>query len=55
MTTFANCTRSEAMQINFKHIEDTCEAYKLYLTAKWHQDKLPPKWINREPPLWYNY
>jgi hypothetical protein len=54
MTAFANCTRSEALQIDFKHIQDTCEAYKKYLIAKWHYDKLPPKWINREPPPWYN-
>jgi hypothetical protein len=54
MTAFANCTRSEALQIDFKHIQDTFEAYKKYLIAKWHYDKLPPKWINREPPPWYN-
>ncbi len=54
MTDFANCTRSEALQIDFKHIQDTCEAYKKYLIAKWHYDKLPPKWINREPPPGYN-
>jgi hypothetical protein len=53
MTPFANCTRSEAMQIDFKHMHDTCEAYKKYLLAKWYHDKSPPKWINREPPLWY--
>ena len=50
-----DCTRSEAMQIDFNHINDTCEAYKKYLIAKWRHDKLPPKWINREQPLWYNY
>ena len=31
MTEFANCTRSEALQIDCKHIKDTCEAYKQYL------------------------
>jgi Pyrimidine dimer DNA glycosylase len=55
MTTFANCTRSEILQIDFKHISDTCEAYKQYLNSKWYYDKSPPKWINREPPLWYNH
>ena len=33
-TPFANCTRSEAMQIDFKHINDTYEAYKKYLIVK---------------------
>ena len=54
MTTFVNCTKSEAMQIDFKHISEPCEAYKKYLTAKWNHDKLPPKWTNRKPPSWYN-
>ena len=55
ITAFANCTRSETMQIDFKHIKDTCEAYKKYLIAKWDHDKSSPKWINRKPPLWYNH
>ena len=55
MTPFVNCTRSEAMQVDFKHIEDTCEAYKKYLITKWHYDKLFPQWTPREPPLWYNH
>jgi hypothetical protein len=54
ITAFANCTRSEALQVDFTQTKDTCEAYKQYLTAKWYHDKLPPKWINREAPLWYN-
>ena len=41
-----DCTRSEAMQIDFKHINDTCETYKKYLITKW---------INRDQPLWYNH
>ena len=54
ITAFANCTSSEALQIDFRHIQDTCEGYKQYLTAKWHRDKLPPGWLNRAPPSCYN-
>jgi len=54
MTAFANCTRSESIKVDFKHITDTCAAYKQYLIAKWHYDKLPPKWLNREPLSSYN-
>lgn len=54
LTPFVNCTKSEAMQIDFRNVNDTCEAYKKYLIAKWSHDKLPSKWINRTPPLWYN-
>jgi hypothetical protein len=53
MKTFVNCARSEVLQIDFKHTQDTYEAYKQYLIAIWHHDKLPPKWINRKPPIWY--
>lgn len=34
-------------EIDFKHINDTCEAYKKYLIAKWCHDKLPPELIYR--------
>ena len=54
MKTFANCARSEVLQIDFKHTQDTYEAYKQYLIARWRHDKLPPKWINRKPPIWYS-
>lgn len=31
ITAFANCTGSEVLQIGFRHLQDTCEAYKQYL------------------------
>lgn len=45
-TPFPNCT-------TFKHIEDTTQAYRLYLNEKWKNDKRAPKWTNRQPPDWY--
>ncbi len=54
LTSFVNCTKSEAMQVDFRHLEDPCEAYKNYLLANWSYDKLPPKWIHRKPPVWYS-
>lgn len=53
LTPFANCTHSEAMQIDFRDMSDTFEAYRKYLIAKWKYDKVKPKWTNREKPLWY--
>lgn len=55
ITPFINCTRSEALSIDLRHMQDTYLAYKQYLIAKWHHDKSPPKWINRDPPLWYSH
>lgn len=55
ITTFVNCTRSESLGIDFKHFKNVHKAYKKYLTVKWNLDKLPPKWLNRKPPLWFKY
>lgn len=53
LTKFANCTRSIEKNIDFKNIENTEEAYRLYLSAKWLQDKRKPTWKNREKPIWF--
>lgn len=53
LTPFANCTRAEALKIDFKHMEDTHEAYRQYLSRKWQNDKHPPLWTHRNTPIWY--
>lgn len=50
-TSFANCTRFE--HCDFRHLQDVHDAYKRYLTIKWNNDKLIPKWTNRAQPSWY--
>lgn len=52
MTSFANCARSKALQIDFRELSNTCAAYRQYLIAKWNNDKIPPNWSHRGPPLW---
>jgi hypothetical protein len=51
---FANCTRLKLLNIDFREMTDTEEAYRKYLCAKWHSDKRVPGWKNRERPSWYN-
>jgi hypothetical protein len=53
LTKFANCTRSEVMNIDFRNMEDVHLAYKIYLSHKWKMDKLKPKWTNSLKPDWY--
>lgn len=33
--------------------ENTVELFRQKLCKKWDNDKIPPKWTNREPPVWY--
>jgi hypothetical protein len=54
-TPFANCTRSEPIVVDFRYLNDTCDAYKKYLVEKWNNDKSYPKWTKRDKPLWYDH
>lgn len=44
LTPFVNCAARNNMGISYKHIEDTCEAYKMYLKHRWELDKKEPVW-----------
>ena len=44
LTDFANCAANDAKGVNFKHINDTTEAYRIYLNARWETDKIEPTW-----------
>ena len=52
LTPFANCAARSDMNIDFKHIQDTPQAYKLYLIERWNTDKRHPTWTNT--PNWYS-
>lgn len=43
-TPFPNCAASEKLGIDYKHIEDVHEAYRLYYADRWNMDKKEPKW-----------
>lgn len=51
LTPYANCAARQDMGISYKHLTNTCEAYRLYLTDRWASDKLTPKWTNRSRPF----
>ncbi len=54
-TPFSNSTRHKELGIDFGHIEDVHEAYRLYLNARWPHDKRAPAWKGRERPDWCTY
>lgn len=33
--------------------DNTVELFRNKLCKKWDNDKYPPKWTNRQPPIWY--
>lgn len=48
-TPFANCARNTEKGIDFSHVWDTVEAYKLYLALRWASDVRTPTWHHGEP------
>ncbi len=54
-TPFVNATRHKELGIDFTHIENVHEAYRLYLNARWPHDKRAPVWKNRNRPKWCDY
>lgn len=44
LTPFVNCAANAKLGISYKHIEDTCLAYQLYLSDRWETDKREPTW-----------
>jgi hypothetical protein len=51
LTPYANCAARKDLDISYKDMDDTCEAYKLYLIDRWALDKRPPLWTNRSRPF----
>ena len=49
-TPFVNCTHSEKLNTDFRHLKNTHQAYIKYLSAKWAHDK-NPRWTKRSTPL----
>ena len=51
MLPFQNSARHNGLRLDFTH-EDPPFSYRQYLNTRWDGDIRPPKWTNREPPLW---
>lgn len=47
------CDGSKTDPNCIRTIENTVELFRNKLCKKWDNDKYPPKWTNREPPVWY--
>lgn len=55
---FVNATRQQRDGVDFTHVPDANEAYRLYLDARWAieyrgKPHLAPRWTNRPAPPWH--
>lgn len=44
LTPFVNCARNASLGIDYTDIEDTHQAYQLYLADRWDNDRREPIW-----------
>lgn len=51
-TQFANCAANQDLGISFKHIPDTCLAYRMYINERWKLDTIPLSWAWGKKPSW---
>jgi len=53
-TKFANCARNLDKGLDFTHIKDVHEAYRLYIVERWKENTIPLSWVWGEKPSWSN-
>ncbi|QNN99775.1 hypothetical protein P67b_00016 [Ruegeria phage Tedan] len=51
-TPFVNCAANSSLNLDFTHIGNVPEAYRLYLIERWETDARPPRWTNGNRPSW---
>ena len=45
LTQFANCAANQSIGVSYKHFDNVCVAYQLYLNDRWDTDKRTPTWF----------
>lgn len=51
-TPFVNCAANQSVGVSFKHIHNTCAAYRMYIRARWSLDTIKLTWRHGEQPWW---
>lgn len=52
---FHNGASNRLRELDFTWAPDVFISYQLYLSARWFNDKINPRWTKRDEPLWYNH
>ena len=50
---FCNAARNASRGLDFAHMENVVEAYRLYLIARWRDQTPCPRWTNSACPGWF--
>lgn len=51
-TQFPNCTRNLDQGVDFRHVKNVHEAYRLYICERWKNDTITLTWITGKEPSW---
>jgi len=51
-TPFANCARNLERGVDFSHVEDVPQAYRLYMCERWKENNITLSWRWGEEPFW---
>lgn len=52
LTPFVNCARNKERGVDFSNVEDTHEAYKLYISQRWKEPYITLSWKHGQEPDW---
>ena len=52
LTGFANCARNQERGVDYSHIEDVHQAYRLYMNDRWKERNITLTWRWGEQPEW---
>jgi hypothetical protein len=51
-TQFRNCTRNVEQGVDFRHLKNVHEAYRLYICERWKNDTITLTWFSGVEPEW---
>lgn len=54
LTPFANCARNKELGVDFTHVADVHQAYRLYSCERWRNDTIKLSWRYGIEPDWRN-
>ena len=52
LTPFANCARNQERGVDYSHVEDVHQAYRLYMNDRWKERNITLTWRWGEQPEW---
>ena len=54
LTDFANCARNQERGVDYSHVDDVHNAYRMYMNDRWKERNITLTWRWGEEPEWRN-